>query len=319
MKKSEWRLKSRNHANHADFLNIYKYHPSSEQLFPLHVPKFFKKNIDFNNPNDPLLLQVLPVKQEFEDNDSYQKDPVGDLKSRKNKGIIHKYHGRVLLIATGACAINCRYCFRRHFPYNQNNASAGNWKNAIDYINENPEIHEVILSGGDPLMLSTKRLMSLTNQLQQIHHVKTLRIHSRMPVVSLSRVTDNLLTWLTETSLNKVMVIHSNHAQEFTGIHKNIFRSLRNTETTLLNQSVLLKNINDCPQTLANLSHKLFDLGIIPYYLHMLDKAQGTTHFHVKKSTAINIYNSLLNKLPGYLVPKLVKEISGKSSKTPII
>lgn len=319
MKKSPWRVKSKNHANADDFIGTQGYDKSSENLFRLHVPNYFKKLIDFNKPNDPLLLQILPSKYEHMVDENFTKDPVGDLNAKKSKGVIHKYHGRVLLIATGTCAINCRYCFRRSFPYKQNNASANNWKDAIKYISENNDLHEVILSGGDPLMLSTKILTNFTDQLKAIKHIKTLRIHTRMPLVSPSRINKNFINWLEKIQLNKVMVLHCNHPQELKKPLKNVLKRIKNTNTLLLNQSVLLKAINDDARTLAKLSHKLFEYGVLPYYLNQLDKTIGTQHFFITREQSKSIHKILLSKLPGYLVPKLVEEISGKKNKSPLI
>ena len=319
MKNSAWRDKSKNHVNPDDFSEIEEYDKTSENLFRLQVPEYFKKLIEFNNPNDPLLLQVLPSKHEHNTNFDFINDPVGDLDSRKAKGVIHKYYGRVLLIATGTCAINCRYCFRRSFPYTENNASANNWREAIDYLVNNTDVHEVILSGGDPLMLSTKVLTLFTQQLKSLKHIKTLRIHTRIPLVSPSRINDSLINWLNNIELNKVMVVHCNHPNELTKTHKKIFKTIKNTNTLLLNQSVLLKNINDDANILIKLSHKLFDNGIVPYYLNQLDKIIGTKHFFISPEQSKRIHQQLLEKLPGYLVPKLVKEISGKKNKTPLI
>lgn len=319
MKKPAWRDESKNHTNTDDFIKTDNYDKSSEDLFSLHVPKYFNKNIDFSNPNDPLLLQILPSKHEHTEDENFKMDPVGDLKAKKAKGVIHKYHGRVLLIATGTCAINCRYCFRREFPYTQNNASANNWKDAIKYITENNDIHEVILSGGDPLMLSTKVLTNFTTQLKKIKHIKTLRIHTRMPLVSPSRINTNFINWLSGIKLKKVMVLHCNHPKELQKPLKSILKKIKNTETLLLNQSVLLKDINDNTKVLTKLSHRLFKYGVLPYYLNQLDKTKGTKHFFIPRERSKIIHKSLLAQLPGYLVPKLVEEISGKKNKTPLI
>lgn len=318
MKSSNWRENCKNHLSDNELSIIKTYDKASQKIFNLKVPLYFKESIDFNNDNDPLLLQVLPVTDEKTIKIGYSNDPVGDLNSLKNKGIIHKYFGRVLLISTGTCAINCRYCFRRNFPYSQNNASAHHWKESVKYIKNNTDIHEVILSGGDPLMLSTKVLINLTEQLKDLPHIKTIRIHTRIPLVSPSRITDNFLNWLKDLPQKKVMVIHCNHANELTNLHKKIFKRIANTDTLLLNQSVLLKNINDNPDTLINLSHKLFESGVLPYYLNLLDKAKGTHHFKVKKSKAKSLHKILLQQLPGYLVPKLVEEILGKKNKSPL-
>ena len=318
MTKQSWREISKNQASVQDFAKISDYQLESEKLFRLHVPEFFKHNIDFTNPKDPLLLQIMPGKSESTIAEEFSNDPVGDLKSKKSKGVIHKYKGRVLLIATGSCAINCRYCFRRSFPYSQNNASANNWRSAINYISNNKDLHEVILSGGDPLMLSTKVLSNFTSQLKDIEHIKTLRIHSRMPLVSPARITDNFIKWLDSITLKKVMVLHSNHPRELQPELKPTLNKLLSTQTLLLNQSVLLKGINDNTKTLAQLSFKLFELGILPYYLNQLDKVQGASHFQVANKQAKRIHKELLATLPGYLVPKLVGEIPGKKNKSPL-
>lgn len=318
MKKHTWRDKSKNQANHSDFNKVATFDETSEDLFSLQIPQYFKKNIDFNNPKDPLLLQVLPSKHEHISDEAFINDPVGDLDSRKGKGVIHKYQGRVLLIATGTCAINCRYCFRRSFPYTQNNASAKNWQEAIRYIQDNKDLHEVILSGGDPLMLSTKVLTSFSNQLVKIKHIKTLRIHTRIPIVTPSRINKAFINWLNNIPLKKVMVVHCNHPQELQNKIKKAILRIKKTDTLLLNQSVLLNNINDNYQILLELSHKLFDFGILPYYLNQLDKITGTSHFLVSRDEAKAIHKKLLQNLPGYLVPKLVEEISGKKNKSPI-
>jgi EF-P beta-lysylation protein EpmB len=318
MNKPNWRDHCKNHLNSEDISEIKDYDQASEDLFRLQVPNFYHELIDYTNPKDPLLLQVLPSKHESIKKPGYIKDAVGDIASRKAKGIIHKYHGRVLLIATGSCAINCRYCFRRNFPYSQNNASSHNWHEAINYITKNKDIHEVILSGGDPLMLSTKILNNLSTQLEKIKSVKTLRIHTRTPLVSPLRVSDNLLMWLNNLSLKKVMVLHCNHPQELTKTHQSVLSSIKNTNTLLLNQSVLLKGVNDNAETLSELSHKLFDYGVLPYYLNQLDKVSGAHHFQVSDERAKSIHRKLLQQLPGYLVPKLVEEIQGKKNKSPM-
>jgi EF-P beta-lysylation protein EpmB len=318
MNESNWRQKSRNHCQADDFQDMKSYQKQSEDLFKLQVPEFYKKNIDFKNHRDPLLLQIMPTEYELLDSDDENEDPVGDLNASPVEGLIHKYHGRVLLIATGTCAINCRYCFRRNFPYAQNHATKHNWKNAINYIKQHSEIHEVILSGGDPLMLSTNALKKLTDQLKIIPHIKTLRIHTRLPLVSPSRITNNFLNWLKNLPFKKVIVLHCNHSNELSSDIKKICNDIRLTDTILLNQSVLLKNINNDFQVLADLSHRLFECGILPYYLNQLDKAKGTSHFRVSDKDAKIIHKLLLENLSGYLVPKLVIEISGKKNKTPL-
>ncbi len=318
MTKQSWREKSKNQASSQDFVKIENYHRDSEKLFRLHIPEFYKNNIDFTNSLDPLLMQVLPSKDELKKAIDFSDDPVGDLKSKKSKGVIHKYKGRVLLIATGTCAINCRYCFRRSFPYAQNNASANNWYSAIEYLTTHQDVHEVILSGGDPLMLSTKVLSNFSAQLNDIKHIKTLRIHTRMPLVSPSRITDNFIKWLDGIPLKKVMVLHCNHPKELQLALKPTLERIASTQTLLLNQSVLLKGVNDQTKILAQLSFKLFDYGILPYYLNQLDRVQGASHFQVPNTHAKRLHNELLAALPGYLVPKIVEEIPGKKNKSPL-
>ena len=318
MSNKNWRSHCQNHVDEHDLKHIESYDSKAKDLFPLLIPQFLKDKIDFKNNNDPILLQVIPQKSEHLSFENYSDDPVGDLAASHGKGIIHKYHGRVLLITNGACAVNCRYCFRRNFPYAKNYASSQNWQNAIEYIKSHTEIHEVILSGGDPLMLSTKVLKNLSSQLESIAHVKTIRIHTRIPLVSPERITDNFLQWLENISLKKVMVLHCNHPQELDNSLQQIIKSIAKTETLLLNQSVLLKNINDDPKVLAHLSHRLFEFGILPYYLNQLDKANGTQHFSITNTQAKSIHKQLLQTLPGYLVPKLVEEISGKKNKSPM-
>ncbi len=318
MSKGNWRDSTKNHVTPNELADLQKYDKKAEDLFPLLVPSFLKKNINFNNPNDPILLQVLPQKSESEENTDFSDDPVGDMDASPIKGVIHKYHGRVLLIASGLCAVNCRYCFRRNFPYAKNYASGNNWSNAIEYIKENTDITEVILSGGDPLMLSTNALSKLTDKLAQIKHIKTLRIHTRIPIVSPERITNNFIQWLNKIPLKKVMVLHCNHANELSSDLHEVLKKIANTNTVLLNQSVLLKDVNDDAHVLSDLSHKLFDFGVLPYYLNQLDKAKGTHHFGIPNSTAKSLHKKLLQLLPGYLVPKLVEEISGKMNKSPL-
>ncbi len=318
MSNKKWRSGCNNHLERQQLQHLQNYDETAEDLFPIKVPEYLLNKIDTNNSNDPILLQVLPQHNEHHNTDEFSDDPVGDMAASPTKGVIHKYHGRVLLITNGQCAVNCRYCFRRNFAYHKNYASSHNWSNAVHYIQHDETIHEVILSGGDPLMLSVKSLQKLTSRLQNIPHIKTLRIHTRVPLVAPDRINDTLLNWLNNVALKKVMVVHCNHSHELSNDLKKVFIDLKNTNTLLLNQSVLLKNINDDSETLSQLSHRLFEFGILPYYLNQLDKAKGTQHFEVSKKSAINIHQQLLSLLPGYLVPKLVEEISGKKNKSPI-
>jgi len=284
--------------------------------FPLRVPHPYASRIEPGNPHDPLLRQVLPLAVENHSVPGYVSDPLDEAGSNITPGIIHKYHGRVLLILTGTCAINCRYCFRREFPYAENQNSMSEWQQALDYIRQDSSITEVIFSGGDPLLNSDKKLHQLTRSIADIEHVERLRIHTRLPVVIPQRVTDEMLGWLTETRLHPVVVIHTNHAAE---IDQQVFQALtrlRNKGITLLNQAVLLKGINDNVDALKQLSERLFQAGVLPYYLHLLDKIQGAAHFDSKESSAQRLLGQLSAQLPGYLMPKLAREIAGEASKT---
>jgi L-lysine 2,3-aminomutase len=283
--------------------------------FALRVPISFAASIEKGNPNDPLLRQVLPIRDELLDYPGFSNDPVGDIQAVVQPGILHKYQGRVLLINTGSCAINCRYCFRRNFPYNDLQLSKQQESGAIEYIKSDPTITEVILSGGDPLLLSDARLSQLIKQLEAIDHIKRIRIHSRLPIVLPARVTKDLVKLLVNCSKQIILVVHANHANE---VRESVITScnlLKNNGITLFNQSVLLKGVNDNVDTLCELSEQLFAIGIIPYYLHLLDKATGTGYFEVLEDDAKRIMKQVQNRLPGYLVPKLVKEIAGAESK----
>ena len=234
------------------------------------------------------------------------------------RGIIHKYHGRVLLITTGACAVHCRYCFRRHFPYQQHQQSPKQWDSALEYIRGDASISEVILSGGDPLVLGNPRLASLLDLLSAIPHLRRLRIHSRLPIVLPARIDQGLIQILQESRLSCAVVIHSNHPRELDASVQHSLQLLRAAEVTLLNQSVLLRDINDNADTLCQLSETLYSMGVLPYYLHLLDSVNGSAHFNVTELTSSKIYRQLLQRLPGYLVPKLVRETPAYPYKTPI-
>ncbi len=286
--------------------------------FPLRVPRSFVARMRHGDPRDPLLLQVLPVAAEANPIAGFAADPIGDLAARAAPGLLHKYQGRVLLVATGACAVHCRYCFRRHFPYSDESPLAEGWQHTLEYVQADPSISEVILSGGDPLSLSERRLRQLTTALQQIPHVRRLRIHTRYPVVLPERVDDALLTWLRELPLQKVMVIHANHAQELDAQVAAACRDLRAAGTVLLNQTVLLAGVNDTVAALQQLSERLFEIGVLPYYLHVLDKVAGAAHFDMASAAAVRLHRDLGAQLPGYLLPRLVREDAGADSKTAV-
>ncbi|MXP56763.1 EF-P beta-lysylation protein EpmB [Pantoea sp. Mhis] len=286
-------------------------------LFPLRVPRKFIKLMTIGNPQDPLLLQVITNSREFDNILGYSSDPLNE-QNNIIPGLLHKYKNRVLMLVKGSCAINCRYCFRRHFPYHNNQGNKTNWQMAINYINMHSELDEIIFSGGDPLMAKDSELSWLINMLANIAHIKRLRIHTRLPIVIPERITNDLCHILDNTRLQVLLVTHINHMQEISNELYHSMKKLRKIGVTLLNQSVLLRNINDNVQTLANLNNSLFDIGILPYYLHVLDKVQGTAHFFVSDEEARKLVRQLLTMLSGYLIPKLTREISGKPSKIPL-
>ena len=291
---------------------------AAARLFPLRVPRGFVARMEHGNPNDPLLRQVLPLDAESLEIQGFAADPVGDMASRIAPGVLHKYHGRALLIATGACGVHCRYCFRRHFPYGEETASSQHWQVALEAINNDASIRELILSGGDPLSLNDRRLRELSQGITHIAHLKRLRIHTRQPIVLPERVDDSFLSWLDSINLQKVIVLHVNHPHELSTEVIRACQRLTQQGVKLLNQSVLLKGVNDSAQVLISLSESLFDAGIQPYYLHLLDRVQGAAHFEVPETRAQTLMHSLIEQLPGFLVPKLVREVPGHTSKTPV-
>lgn len=288
---------------------------AAARLFPLRVPRGFVARMRPRDPHDPLLRQVLPLAEECLMAEGFGDDPVGDLAAMTVPGVLHKYRGRALLTLTGACAVHCRYCFRRHFPYADANPAADHWRAALEYIAGDDSIAEVILSGGDPLTLSDRRLAGLVRQLETIPHLRRLRLHTRLPVVLPERVNDELLAWLGGTKLKTVIVAHANHAQELDGPVRAALGMLKAAGAELLNQSVLLRGVNDSVEALADLSEALLDAGALPYYLHMLDRVQGAAHFEVEETTARRLMQELQARLPGYLVPRLVREIPGGPGK----
>lgn len=287
--------------------------------FPLRVPRGFVDCMRKGDPNDPLLRQVLPLAAELESREGYDGDPVGDLDAVAETGVLHKYHGRVLLIVTGGCAVHCRYCFRRNFPYDELQLSNGKIDEALAYIESHRELREVILSGGDPLLISDIKLQRLLTGLRGLKHIERIRIHSRIPVVLPSRMTDNLLNILTHRDTRTILVLHANHANELSDAVADACERLRQHNITLLNQSVLLRGVNDNLTALCDLSERLFNIGVLPYYLHSLDHATGTGHFEVSESVGKQLVRQMQGLLPGYLVPKFVKEQAGAHHKLPLI
>lgn len=292
--------------------------PADDAGFALRVPRGFVARMHQGDPADPLLLQVLPQLAELEQVAGFGTDAVGDMAARSAQGVLHKYQGRALLIASGSCAINCRYCFRRHFPYGDEMAAAGQWRKALEHVRTDPSISELILSGGDPLALATAKLEELSRGLAEIPHVTRLRIHTRLPVVLPERIDEAFAQWLGELPLQKVVVLHANHANEFDAAVDAACGRLREAGATLLNQSVLLRGINDDADALAALSERLFAAGVLPYYLHQLDRVQGAAHFEVDDARALALVDAVRHRLPGYLVPKLVREVGGEPSKRPL-
>lgn len=311
--------------NPSELLAIAKLDPENSRFselatqdFPLKVPRQFAALIRPGDWNDPILAQIWPTFDETTNSSSHSYDPLKEAKFTPETGLLHKYKNRVLLITAPHCAINCRYCFRRHFDYQTNSPSQIEWEHTFEYIHRNKDIEEVIFSGGDPLALSDRRLDWLISQIEGISHVTTLRVHTRLPIVIPQRITSKILEKFKSSRLKIVLVTHCNHANELTQKTQKAFTKLREVGVLLLNQSVLLAGINDNALILAALSKKLFSQNILPYYLHMPDAVQGTQHFEVTEITASKVMDDLRGLLSGYLVPTLVREDPGAPSKTRI-
>ncbi len=292
--------------------------PAHDAGFPLRVPRGFIARMHRGDPCDPLLLQVLPQMAECDVVPGFDLDAVGDLDARAAHGVLHKYQGRALLIASGSCAVNCRYCFRRHFPYGEEIAAAAQRREALEYLRRDASISELILSGGDPLSLATAKIAEWSRGIEGIEHLRRLRIHSRLPVVLPERVDDAFCAWLASLPQQKVVVIHANHANELDAAVERACARLREAGALLFNQSVLLRGINDTAEALAALSERLIACGVVPYYLHQLDRVRGTAHFEVADERALALMDTLRARLPGYLVPRLVREVAGADSKRPV-
>jgi len=286
--------------------------------FGLRVPLSYVARMQRGNPADPLLRQVLPLDDELDQPAAYSGDPLAESGALRAPGLLQKYRGRALLITTSACAVHCRYCFRREFPYSEQTIDTPRWSAAIEAIAADESIEEIILSGGDPLSLSDGRLQALTDALARIEHLRRLRIHTRQPIVLPARVDQGLLEWIECLTWPVVFVLHANHPNEIDASVRDACERLRSTGVTLLNQSVLLKGVNDDVATLATLSQKLLDAGVLPYYLHVLDPVRGAAHFDIPEEHARKIAGDLAACLPGYLVPRLVREVSGAPAKLPL-
>lgn len=290
----------------------------ASQQFKLRVPRAFVEKMQLANPLDPLLLQVLPHHLELAEHPDFVTDPLGEEAANQLAGVLHKYSSRFLLTLTGACAVHCRYCFRRHFPYQENLPKNEDWPGIRDYLLAHPSINEVILSGGDPLTLSERKLALWLDRLESLEQINTLRIHSRVPIVIPERISDEFLALFKGRRFKVVLVVHSNHAAELDDFTCSQLLRVAEQGILLLNQTVLLKGVNDNLQSLVQLSQRLFTANVMPYYLHVLDKVKGAQHFDIAAETTNALYQQLLANLPGYLVPKLVREIAGEPNKTPL-
>ncbi len=288
------------------------------RLFPLMVPQSYLARIEPGNPRDPLLLQVLPLEAEMHDVPGFVPDALEESASKAAPGLLHKYEGRALMIATGACAIHCRYCFRRHYPYGSEPRRLDEWEPAFAAIEADTSLREILLSGGDPLMLADARLTTICRRLDNISHLTRLRIHTRLPIVLPNRVTGEFIGLLTSLRLTPIVVVHANHPREIAGDCADALQTLVRSGITVLNQSVLLAGINDSADVLAELSERLIDLGVIPYYLHQLDRVSGTAHFEVSEDAGRRLIEELRRRLPGYAVPRYVREIPGETHKVPL-
>lgn len=286
--------------------------------FPLRVPRGFVARMRHGDADDPLLRQVLPLDEEDRIVPGFALDAVGDAAARAGSGLLRKYRGRALLVATGSCAIHCRYCFRRHFPYAEETAARGGWRETVEAIRDDADIDEAILSGGDPLSLATAKLAELTDALAGIAHLKRLRIHTRLPIVLPERVDAGLVAWLRALPWPVTVVVHANHANEFDASVDAAMAALRGAGAMLLNQAVLLRGVNDDVDSLAALSERGFAAGVLPYYLHQLDRVAGTAHFEVDDARARALHAALAARVSGYLVPKLVREVAGDPGKRPL-
>lgn len=288
---------------------------AAARQFGLRVPRGFVARMRRGDPGDPLLRQVLPVAQELEAAQGFVADPLREADATLAPGLLRKYHGRALLVATAACAVHCRYCFRREFPYESQTDAAGRHAGAIAAVAADPSIQELILSGGDPLSLGNARLAALTAALGAAPHLRMLRIHTRQPVVLPSRVDRGLLDWLGGLGWRVTIVLHANHPAEWSAEVREAVAALRGTGVLLLNQSVLLAGVNDDAGTLERLSLALHESGVLPYYLHLLDPVRGTAHFRVGEGRGRELVDALARRLPGFLVPKLARETPGEDAK----
>lgn len=279
------------------------------------VPASYLRRIEHGNPADPLLLQVLPAASELAAAAGFTSDPVDEAAATLVSGLLQKYAGRALLIVTAACPVHCRYCFRREFPYDEHASGAEAWRPALDVLAADASIEEVILSGGDPLAVSDRRLAALVDRLAAIPHIARVRVHTRTPVMIPSRVTSELIDWLAGSRLAPVMVLHANHANELDDEVAAAVDRLRRAGVMVLNQTVLLRGVNDSVDAQCALSRRLIEIGVTPYYLHQLDRVRGAVHFEVSIECGREIIAEMRRCLPGYAVPQYVQEQPGERHK----
>lgn len=285
------------------------------ESFPVFAPLEYVARIQPGQPADPLLRQVLPLADELDAVPGFTVDPVADSAAKKLPGVLHKYSGRVLLVTTGVCAIHCRYCFRRHYPYSESPRSPADWQPAIDQMAADASVQEVLLSGGDPLTLVDSQLAEIATRLARIRHLRRLRVHTRLPVVIPSRVNDELLGWLTGSRLTPWFVVHINHPAEIDDEVEAALGRLIGAGVPVLNQAVLLAGVNDDVETLLELSLRLVDLRVLPYYLNQLDQVAGAAHFEVPVEQGMALMSQLRSQLPGYAVPRYVQDVPGDAAK----
>lgn len=290
-----------------------------ENTFPVMVPESFLARMNHADPHDPLLRQVLATDREANSVDGFVPDPVGDSAARKAEGLLQKYHGRALLITTGSCAVHCRYCFRRNYPYQSEPKTMVDWQPALHQIAADQSITEVILSGGDPLLLTDARLLQLVHAIDGIDHIKRIRFHTRLPIVLPARITTELMASLQQLKSQVIWVVHSNHAQEIQFDCKDTLAKMVQSGFPVLNQAVLLKDVNDNLPALKELSEVLVNIGVMPYYLHQLDRVTGAAHFETSVDQGRQLVEQLRTVLPGYAVPQFVQEIEGQPSKTSLM
>jgi L-lysine 2,3-aminomutase len=292
----------------------------ADPTFPLLIPKSFASRMAKGDWRDPLLLQVLPLARETEEAPGFRPDAVGDLPSQIVPGLLHKYASRALLMVSHQCAVHCRYCFRREFPYGDLPRGQAGWDQAWAYLESAQGVDEIVLSGGDPLFLDNRRLERILERAAELPGIHTVRFHTRLPIVLPSRVEPDLLALLRTLAERKtlVVVVHANHGNEIDAECARALDALRGAGAVLLNQAVLLAGVNDDAEALADLSRALMRSGALPYYLHQLDRVTGTAHFEVPEAKGRALIEELRGKLPGYAVPRYVRETAGEPYKTPL-